>query len=292
MFTIARKASQLPPLEKKCWFFVEQVCVGLIPPRVFDVVLQSKLDVLQVIDDNVHLSSHFRTVEERTSALESVLLDWKARNLFQCLKGWRNERFQVWGPKEPLIHVERAAVGLFGCRSYGCHVNGLVKDGKDIKMWIARRSKTKQTYPGKLDNLVGGGLSKGTPIQCAVRECAEEASIPSDLAQQVEAAGIITFWHVSFPEESWTPHTEFIYDLQLDASFEPVPEDGEVECFYLMTLDQVKSHVLKGEFSPEAGLVVMDYLIRSGFMTAENEPDYLELCKTIKQEIPFCGPRF
>ena len=38
---------------------------------------------------------------------------------------------------------------------YGVHVNGyFVDENGKMLMWIARRSSTKQTWPGKLDQIV------------------------------------------------------------------------------------------------------------------------------------------
>lgn len=50
-----------------------------------------------------------------------------------------------------------SSAGLFGVKRYGVHVNGYTvgKDG-EVSMWLARRSATKQTYPGLLDNVVRG----------------------------------------------------------------------------------------------------------------------------------------
>ena len=56
--------------------------------------------------------------------------------------------------EKPLFNIERACVALFGLKSYGCHINGYVKKNGEYFMWIARRSKTKQTFPGMLDNFV------------------------------------------------------------------------------------------------------------------------------------------
>lgn len=45
--------------------------------------------------------------------------------------------------------------GLFGVKRYGVHINGYtVSDNGDVNMWLARRSATKQTFPGLLDNMV------------------------------------------------------------------------------------------------------------------------------------------
>lgn len=46
--------------------------------------------------------------------------------------------------------------GLLGVRQYGVHMNGYIYDAdSELKMWIGRRSPTKPTYPGMLDNTVG-----------------------------------------------------------------------------------------------------------------------------------------
>ena len=45
-------------------------------------------------------------------------------------------------------------------------------------MWIARRSYSKPTDPGQLDNLIGGGVPHGqSPAQSVVREGWEEAGL-------------------------------------------------------------------------------------------------------------------
>lgn len=45
--------------------------------------------------------------------------------------------------------------GLLGILQYGVHLNGYVRTGAgDYKLWIGKRSDTKATYPGMLDNMV------------------------------------------------------------------------------------------------------------------------------------------
>ena len=53
-----------------------------------------------------------------------------------------------------------------------------------MKIWVPKRAKTKQTWPGYLDNSVAGGLPSGlSPFECLVKEVMEEASIPEDLVR-------------------------------------------------------------------------------------------------------------
>ena len=45
--------------------------------------------------------------------------------------------------------------GLFGVRQFGVDINGYVKHPElGVSAWLQRRSKTKPTWPGKLDNMV------------------------------------------------------------------------------------------------------------------------------------------
>lgn len=46
----------------------------------------------------------------------------------------------------------------------------------------------------------------------------------------------------------------------------------------------------KGEFKPNCALLVIDFFIRHGILTAENEKDYDEIKKRIHRDIVFPGP--
>lgn len=62
----------------------------------------------------------------------------------------------------PCLLVERAAAAPLGLRAYGVHVNGFVAggDGRE-RLWVARRSWNKPTWPGMLDHIVAGGQPYG-----------------------------------------------------------------------------------------------------------------------------------
>ena len=46
----------------------------------------------------------------------------------------------------------------------------------------------------------------------------------------------------------------YIFDLGLPNDFTPTPKDGEVDCFYLWDMDQVKKTILNGEWKPNCAL--------------------------------------
>src|SRR3954449_9223612 len=100
---------------------------------------------------------------------------------------WRGEAFDVKadvnGPA--LTQIDRGALPAFGIQAQGVHVNGLVSRPDGLHVWVARRAKDKALDPGKLDHVVAGGVPAGLgPLQTLVKEAAEEASIPPELARE------------------------------------------------------------------------------------------------------------
>lgn len=140
-------------------FYVDGCLVGYINKAAYTLILDNIEFPLIHKESSIHLGVS-GTVEEKTLALESLFIKWRDNELFDRLKGWRNERYSVYGPNGVLIDVERAACGLVGVRTYGCHMNGYVHTPEGIKMWVGKRSATKQTYPGMLDNMVAGMFFK------------------------------------------------------------------------------------------------------------------------------------
>ena len=72
--------------------------------------------------------------------------------------------------------IERAAARFWGTLTLGAHCNGYVADahGRPTHLWVARRSLSKPTDPGMLDNLIGGGVPLGqSPLEALQREAFE-----------------------------------------------------------------------------------------------------------------------
>lgn len=225
--------------------FIGDTQIGLVRKSIIPH-LAKHTDVFHVEERAIRINPALSIPTERTDAVENVLKQLKEIPTadFTCLKGWRNERYDVHGKagEGVLMELERAAAGILGVRTYGCHMNGYVRDSKTgaVKMWVARRSKTKQTYPNILDNLVGGGLAAGVnPHTNIVKECWEEAGLEKDAVEKnIKNVGAVTFF-LDCKERGWVPATEYVYDLELDESFQPKPVDGEVQGFYLWDLQEV-----------------------------------------------------
>ena len=152
-------------------------------------------------------------------------------------------------------------------------------------MWIARRSRAKQTYPGKLDLISAGGLAHGElPSDNVLKECQEEASIPAELAARARSVGLITY--TSVDESGWglKRDTLYPYDLRLPESFVPVPSDGEVESFQLMALPDVMRSIAEtpDEWKPNVCLVLLDLCVRLGYISPDRA-GYSELVCSLRE---------
>jgi 8-oxo-dGTP pyrophosphatase MutT (NUDIX family) len=213
--------------------------------------------------------------EARTRAVAGVLPALVERGLLERVKG---EPYAVTHstPERALFLVDRGAAALLGIRTFGQHLNGYVHDGDRLHLWVARRALDRISYPGKLDNLVAGGLPYGiTLADNLAKECREEAGIAADLAARARPVGAVTYNRDS--AQGFKPDTLYCYDLALPPDFEPRCTDGEVESFHLWPLDRVAETLRGGEaFKRNVNLVMIDFLVRHGFLGPER-PDYLEL---------------
>jgi 8-oxo-dGTP pyrophosphatase MutT (NUDIX family) len=244
-------------------------------------------DVFQTDAQSVTLNGALRDFAARTAAVDGVLRQLRRQGWF---KAWRDELYAVaTGFGAPaLLAMERAAVPLFGVRAYGVHLNGYVRQGDGIRMWIGRRSPHKAAYPNKLDNMVAGGLSHGlTPWECLLKECEEEAGIGVGLARKARPVGAISY--CAETEEGLRPDLQFCYDLELPGDFTPVCRDGEIAEFKLLPIAEVAALVRDtDEFKFNCNLVIIDFLVRHGLLGPE-ERDYVAIVHGLHPVNPgFC----
>jgi len=60
-----------------------------------------------------------------------------------------------------------------------------------------------------------------------------------------------------------------------------VNQDGEVAEIRRVPLEEVLEHILEGEFTMDAGTVMIDGLLRQGILSPE-DPLYLEILRLLK----------
>ncbi|MCP4330252.1 MAG: DUF4743 domain-containing protein [Alphaproteobacteria bacterium] len=261
-------------------FFVDGHGVGWVGETMAER-LRELPEVFTVLVDSVTLNPDIRGFEERSETVEKVL-----RILAEdgTVTTWRDEAYPVSlsFTAPPLLRMERAAVPLFGVRAYGVHVNGFVRDGGEIRMWVGRRSPDKPTYPGMLDNMIAGGQPLGIGLMDnLVKEAAEEAAVPEAIARTARAVGAITY--CAETEEGLKPDVQFCYDLELPPDFTPRNTDGEIAEFYLWPADEVLRVVAEtSDFKFNCNLVIIDFAVRHGLIPPDH-PDYLEIVRGLRQ---------
>jgi 8-oxo-dGTP pyrophosphatase MutT (NUDIX family) len=199
---------------------------------------------------------------------------------------WRHEDFAVaprWGQK-PLFKLDRGAIGFFGIRAYGVHLNGLRRDADGLTLWIGRRASDKKVAPNKLDNMVAGGIGHGHGlVETLIKEAAEEAAVPRDLIDRAVPVGAL-FYRME-TESGLRDDVLFVFDLEVPADFTPRNTDGEIAEFHAMPAREVVARVRDGDdFKFNVNLVIIDFALRHGLITPD-EPDYLDIVAGLRRPL-------
>lgn len=302
--------------------------LGYMPRAVFRLLLKMPVRIKGEMD----FSPDARTVSlrqlqqepseaERTKRMARITEHWRTAageaDALRILHGWRDELWPVYGRHgELLFSMERAAVGLFGAMRYGVHMTAYVRCSsatKDnikgdvaskttnysLRIWVAKRAATKESFPSMLDNTAAGGLATADsdPAECMLREADEEASLPPALLRErLREVGTISYVYVTDERSGQAglvyPEVQWVYDAELpaDGSVVPRPRDGEAEGFALCTVEEVQDQLARGLFKPNCAVIMLDFFVRHGILTAENEPHYKELKRRMHKKMPFPGP--
>ena len=183
----------------------------------------------------------------------------------------RGEEFDIRATPDDASHgvIDRGAIPALGMIGIGVHLNGYLERPDGPQLWIARRARDKRTDPGKLDNLVGGGVPAGlSPVETLAKEADEEAGIAADLIAGAREVARIPY---AIEREGGLRRDLLVcYDLALPEGFRPRPVDGEVESFELWPAADVVAALAQGEsFKFNVPLVLLEFLHRRGLLPAD-----------------------
>ncbi|KAF4121978.1 NUDIX domain [Geosmithia morbida] len=273
--------------------------------------------------------------EHINSTLQHVVDDAIANDTFPILNGMHSEPFRLpgarvrpdgggGGDESPPAQVERFAGSLFGIATRGAHMTCYTRRGDgdraELKVWVARRSRSLFAHPGKLDSTVAGGVKAAdSPWDCILAESLEEVSLrPEAVREAARPAGVVTLANRNAGSGLFHAEILYVYDMDMDVltgsredgraggqaggdesgSKSPAvrPElgyDGEVEALELMGLDEIRTRMEAGEFKPNVCAVMIDFMIRHGHVTPETEGEeaYLAICSRLRRNLPMAvGP--
>ncbi|RSL46204.1 hypothetical protein CEP53_010419 [Fusarium sp. AF-6] len=212
--------------------------------------------------------------------------------------------------------------GLFGVVTVGVHLNVYtVKqvDGRENvdRIWVSHRAKgVNVSYSGMLDQVVAGGMDptdrvSGVLSPCITlkREAREEAGLHIDLGTRkvfmseedgttrlvgsVEQAPAITFYDCKdrnaglMNEGHLEPGVRFVYDLKVDASFQPHAEERGIERFEALSVDEVKQSLHSLRWKPNCGLVMVDFMVRKGLVSEADDARLGDIMTGLRRPLPF-----
>lgn len=255
--------------------------IGWVGPEITETLL-TQFDCFDRDGDAVTLTDAVTTAEERTALMADVATELSKQGV---VDGLRDELFPAmrnWG-EEPRFLIDRVAVPPFGLRAWGIHLNGYVRKADGLHLWIGRRASGKSTYPDLLDNTVAGGQPCGLTLrENLIKECGEEAAITPAMAAQAIPVGCISY--VREEKGRIKPDVMFCYDMEMPEDFTPVNTDGELAGFYLLPAGEVMEIIrTTKEFKFNCNLVLIDFFIRHGLLTPDEEADYTELCEGMRK---------
>jgi 8-oxo-dGTP pyrophosphatase MutT (NUDIX family) len=195
--------------------------------------------------------------DQVTRALNALACALRERGL--C-GPWRDEQLAVCGPAgEVVATVERGAVRVLGITTRAVHLIGHATDGR---IWVQKRAMTKPNDPGKWDTLMGGMVSAADTLpQALERETWEEAGLRVERLHGLTYGGHVLFSRPSSEGQGAGFMVERIdwFSAVVPDGMPPDNQDGEVECFALLSPDEVRGRVAQGGFTLEAGLVLAGF---------------------------------
>jgi hypothetical protein len=244
--------AELPGTRKP--FLIGDQLVGYVPERI--VAALQDMAAIRCSRDQVLLDD--------SAALPAIARELACRGLYR----WRGEAFDVRArPNGPVLaRIDRGALPSFGIQAAGVHVNGVVRCRDGLNVWVARRAKDKQLDPGKLDNIVAGGVPAGLDLMgTLIKEAGEEAAVPPTLAATAVQVGVVGY--AMERPEGLRRDILYCYDLTLAEDFVPTATDGEVEAFERWPILRVLQTVREtDDFKFNVNLVLIDLFLRLGLI--------------------------
>lgn len=228
--------------------------------------------------DALELDPAVEDADERSAAFDRIGPSLLEAGAIRKLRVERYSVLERWGAS-PLASIDRGMVTPFGLRAFGVHINGFVRDASGgLSVWVARRARDRAVDPGKLDNMVAGGLPHGlTLAQNLVKEGWEEAGLTPETLSRAKPVGAVSYTMET--RHGLKPDTMFLFDLELPPGLVPHNTDGEVESFELWPAQRVMESVRDtDDWKFNVGLTMIDFLIRHGLIHPDH-PDYALLVR-------------
>jgi len=258
----ALRAARAHDAAARVRFVLNGVPVGSVA-RQHLAALHAWPSLLQVQGDTLLMQGDIAALQAALHEINTAL------RLQGLILAWRDEPFPLFDPVSlvPLARMERAATRFWGTLTLGAHATGYVADasGRPTHLWIAQRSMSKATDPGKFDNLIGGGVPDGqAPWQTLLREGWEEAGLDKARVSSAQAGSVLALRR-DIPEglqHEWL----YSYDLVMPQGLVPHNQDGEVAGFECLPVADALALAAGSAMTVDAALVTLDFALRHALL--------------------------
>lgn len=278
---------------------------GLIPvvvPQGADhtVIGWTKDDVAQTLsrlgDTWIYSPAHlmlnpiYQDYQSRTEAVDVTMLEASEQGIlpekpdYSAIGG--DDWYIVGAHRfQPVFEMRRFYSIFLGVRRYASRINAY----HDDQMWIVTRGSGVHEYKGALDNLVAAGQMAGrTILEHALVEAHEEAGLSAQDCAAMRSTGMI---HIARHTAAGFVFDEniYVYDLDTQGRITPsIVNEWETAKIELWSFDKIL-HSIKttDDFRPEAALCLIDFFIRHGVITPDNDPDYDALCFGLRSAVNY-----
>lgn len=260
-------------------FMIDGKILGYITKGFGDHLSKDYPDAFLRTPSEITFSPEISTFEERTAFFDTLLDELLLKGLIEKPRDEYYAIAENFGDT-PLFKIKRGASPYFGFKNYGLHLNAYVKRPDGLYMWIAKRSGQKNVAPHKLDQMVAGGQPYGLSIaENLEKESFEEAHLLPEQLAEAKSVGVLRYRRQT--GYKFRRDYIFTYDLELTDDFFPQNNDGEVDSFQLMSLQEIISHLeAPDDFKFNSALVIIDFFIRHGIIKPD-EPGYFNLTQRL-----------
>lgn len=266
----------------------QMIRIGLTKDDVARQLARVGGDVFTYRDHALYLNPDLKDYAARTEAVDALVMEASEQGILPPKEDYSlmggDDWFVVGNRHAPLFEMRRFYTPYLGIRRYASRLNAYHKD----QMWIVRRGTGVHDYAGRLDSLVAGGQIAGRGIfEHFLVEAHEEAGLSADDCKNVSSVSMI---HICRHTSQGFLYDEnmYVYDLDTGGTVTPhIVNEWEVQKIELWPFERVLQTIrTTDDFRPEAALCLIDFFIRKGFITPDNDPDYDELCFGLRSTLP------
>lgn len=246
-----RQTQQLPPIGSRPVAIAGRVG-GWIGATAITAI--KNIAGVRLADEALYINAVAKSGTAVTTVLNNIALALADAG---CIRSWRDEQLDVIAEGNCIASLERGAFRPLGLLTQAVHMNAWTRDGG---FWAARRALSKSTDPGKWDTLSGGLVGAGEDTNTALlRETYEEAGLkPATIGTHSPLRTVLRM-HRRLPD-GYQVENVLVSDCQLADDVTPTGIDGEVMEFRCLKLAELWDMIVKGAFTVEAELAILDSL--------------------------------